>query len=331
LRKIAIDAMGGDRAPVSLVEGAVSAAQKSDGRFEVVLVGDENIVKSELNKHKSDLSSISVTHAPEVIGMSESPTEALRRKTNSSISVLTELLKNGDVDGIVSAGNTGAYTASCLLTVRKIEGVKRPTIGSFIPSEKGIGFLLDVGANPDCKPAHLLQFAIMGSIFVEYMLNRKNPKIGLLNIGEESSKGNDLYIETYKLLKESSLNFIGNIEGRDILKSTADLVICDGFVGNIILKYTESFFEIFREKLKKKAGINPRSKIGLFMLSPVLKQIMKEFDYQEYGGVPLLGINGVAIICHGDSSPRAIMNAVERADLMIERKVNEHIRERITN
>jgi len=330
LRKIAVDAMGGDRAPVSLIEGAVSAVQKSDGRFEVVFVGDENIIKSELNKYNSDLSNISVVHASEIIGMSEFPTEALKRKTNSSISILTRLLKNGDVDGIVSAGNTGAYTASCLLTVRKIEGVKRPTIGTFIPSQKGFEFLLDVGANPDCKPIHLLQFAIMGSIFVEYMLNRKNPKIGLLNIGEESSKGNELYVETYKLLKESSLNFVGNIEGRDILKSTVDLVVCDGFVGNIILKYTESFFEIFREKLKKKSGINPGSKIGLFMLSPVLKQIMKEFDYQEYGGVPLLGVNGVAIICHGNSSPKAIMNAVERADLMIERKVNEHIRERIT-
>ncbi|MFC1562425.1 phosphate acyltransferase PlsX [candidate division KSB1 bacterium] len=330
MRKIAIDAMGGDRAPASTVLGAVTAAQNSEGRFEIVLVGDENVVKSELGRYKSDSLNISVMHAPEIIGMSESPTEALRKKVNSSISVLTRLLKNGEVDGIVSAGNTGAYTASCLLTVRKIEGVKRPTIGTFIPCENGSRFLLDVGANPDCRPIHLLQSAIMGSIFIEYMLKRKDPRVGLLNIGEESSKGNELSIETYKLLKESSLNFVGNIEGRDILKGIADVIVCDGFVGNIILKYTESFFCVFEEKLKTKAGRNFLSKLGLFILSPILEKIMKEFDYQEYGGVPLLGINGVAIICHGDSSPKAIMNAVERAYLMIERKVNEHIRERIT-
>lgn len=329
MRKIAIDAMGGDRAPASIVQGAIAAAKKSEGRFEVVLVGDENIVKKELDEHKPYSSNISVIHAPETIGMSESPTEALRKKGNSSISVLTRLMKDNKIDGIISAGNTGAYTASCLLTVRKMKNVKRPTIGTYIPCENGIGFLLDVGANPVCRPQHLLQFSIMGSIYVEYMLKIKNPRVGLLNIGEEKSKGNELSVETYKLLKDSSLNFIGNIEGRDILKGTADVIVCDGFVGNIILKYTESFFDVFRKKINIKARMNPRSKLGLFMLSPVLKKIMKEFDYQEYGGVPLLGINGVAIICHGDSSPKAIMNAIERAYLMIVREVNEHIRKRI--
>ncbi len=330
MKKIAIDVMGGDKAPDSIVSGALDAVRKSEGRFDVVLVGDEHIIKTALDKYKPPSSNISVIHAPETIEMSESPTVALRKKVNSSISVLTRLLKEGKVDGIVSGGNTGAYTASCLLTVRKIEGVKRPTIGSFIPCENRIRFLLDVGANPECRPQHLLQFAIMGSIFIEYMLNIKNPRIGLLNIGEESSKGNELSIEAHKLLKKSYLNFIGNIEGGDILKGTADVVVCDGFVGNIILKYTESFYSIFKEKLKVKTRVNLGSKFGLLLLSPVLKKIKKEFDYQEYGGVPLLGIKGVAMICHGNSSPRAITNAIEKAYLMIERKVNQHIRERIT-
>lgn len=329
MRKIAIDAMGGDKAPASIVQGTVNAVQKSKGKFEVVLVGKKNYIEEELKKYNNTSANISVLHAPETISMSESPTGALKKKVNSSIQVLTRLMKDGEVEGVISAGNTGAFTASCLLTVGKIEGVKRPTIGTFIPCEKGIGFLLDVGANPECRPLHLLQFAIMGGIFVEYMLMRKNPRIGILNIGEESLKGNELYIETYKLLKESPLNFIGNIEGRDILKGIADVVVCDGFVGNIVLKYTESFFEIFREKLKGNTGNSIWSKLGLFLLSPALGKMMKEFDYQEHGGVPLLGINGVAIICHGDSSPKAIMNAIKRADLMIERKVNEHIRMRI--
>jgi len=329
LRKIAIDAMGGDKAPASIVQGTVNAVQESKGKFEVVLVGEKSCIEEELKKYNNTSANISVFHAPETIGMSESPTESLKKKVNSSIRVLTRLMKDGEVEGVISAGNTGAFTASCLLTVGKIEGVKRPTIGTFIPCEKGIGFLLDVGANPECRPLHLLQFAIVGSIFVEYMLMRKNPRVGILNIGEESLKGNKLYIETYKLLKESPINFIGNIEGRDILKGTADVVVCDGFVGNIIVKYTESFFEIFREKLKENTRNSISSKLGLFLLSPALGKIMKEFDYQEYGGVPLLGINGVAIICHGDSSPKAIMNAIQRADLMIERKINEHIRMRI--
>lgn len=329
MRRIAVDAMGGDNAPASIVQGVVKAVKRAKEKFEVILVGDKNHIDEELKKCNFNSSVIPVIHASETIEMYESPTEALKKKVNSSIHLLTRLMKNKEVDGIISAGNTGAYSASCLLTIGKIEGVKRPTIGSFIPCEKGIGFLLDVGANPECKPVYLLQFAIMGSIFVECMLNRKNPRVGLLNIGEESSKGNELSIEVHKLLKESSLNFIGNIEGRDILKGTADVVVCDGFVGNIILKYTESFFDIFREKLKEKIGKNPRTRFGLFLLSPALKKIMKEFDYQEYGGVPLLGINGVAIICHGNSSPKAIMNAIERADLMIERKINEHIGERI--
>jgi len=329
LRKIAIDAMGGDKAPVSIVQGAVNAVQESKGKFEVVLVGEQKCIEEELKKYNNTSANVSVFHAPETINMSESPTEALKKKVNSSIQVLTRLMKDGEVEGVISAGNTGAFTASCLLTVGKIEGVKRPTIGTFTPCEKGIGFLLDVGANPECRPLHLLQFAIMGSIFVEYMLKRKSPRIGILNIGEESSKGNELYIETYKLLKESPINFIGNIEGRDILKGIADVVVCDGFVGNIILKYTESFFEIFRGKLKENTGNSILSKLGLFLLSPALGKMMKEFDYQEYGGAPLLGINGVAIICHGDSSSKAIMNAIQRADLMIERKVNEHIRMRI--
>ena len=329
MRRIAVDAMGGDNAPASIVAGALEAAKSANGKYEIVLVGDEKRIEEEFSKFNTTSQNISVEHAAESISMSESPTEALRKKKNSSIQVLTKLLRDGKVDGIVSAGNTGAYTASSLLTVKRIEGVKRPSIGSFIPCEKGTGFLLDVGANPECKPVLLLQYAIMGSIFSEYMQKKKEPKVGLLNIGEESSKGNEVYIEAHKLLKAGSVNFIGNIEGRDILKGIADVVVCDGFTGNIILKYTESFFDIFRKKLKNNIGSNLLAKLGLLVLSPALRKIMKEFDYQEYGGVPLLGLNGVAIICHGGSSPKAIMNAVENANLRVESKVNEHIRERI--
>lgn len=202
MRRIAIDAMGGDNAPASIVQGAVEAVKRAREKFEVVLVGDKNHIDEELKKCNFNSSVIPVIHASETIEMHESPMEALKKKINSSIHMLTRLMKERDVDGIVSAGNSGAYTASCLLTIGKIEGVKRPTIGSFIPCEKGIGFLLDVGANSECRPVHLLQFAIMGSIFVEYMLKKKNPKVGLLNIGEESSKGNELSIEVHKLLRE---------------------------------------------------------------------------------------------------------------------------------
>lgn len=327
MRKIAIDAMGGDNAPGSPVLGALDAARL--GNFEVVLVGDENRIKDELSRCGSDLPSVSIVHASETIEMHESPMEALREKVDSSINVLTRLLKNGEVDGIVSAGNTGAYTASCLLTVGRIGGVKRPTIGTFMPCENGEVFLLDVGANPDCRPIHLYQFAVMGSIYVEYMQNKGSPTVGLLSIGEESGKGNDVTIEAHKMLKESSLNFVGNVEGRDILKGAVDVIVCDGFVGNIILKHTESMFGIFFKKLKSYIGGNLAARIGIFLMLPTLRKFRKDFNYEEYGGAPLLGSNGAAVICHGASSPKAIKNAIEKAYLMVERDINGHIMKRI--
>ncbi|MCK4965585.1 phosphate acyltransferase PlsX, partial [bacterium] len=314
--------MGGDNAPGSPVLGAVEAARL--GNFEVVLVGDENRIKDELSRCGSGLPSVSIVHASETIEMHESPTEALRKKADSSINVLTRLLKNGEVDGIVSAGNTGAYTASCLLTVGRIGGVKRPSIGTFMPCEKGQVFLLDVGANPDCRPIHLYQFAVMGSIYVEYMQKKKSPTVGLLSIGEESGKGNDVTIEAHKMLKESSLNFVGNVEGRDILKGAVDVIVCDGFVGNIILKHAESMFGILFKKMKDYIGSNPIARIGMFLMLPTLRKFRNDYNYEKYGGAPLLGSNGAAVICHGDSSPKAIKNAIEKAYLMVERDINGH-------
>jgi len=330
LYTIAVDAMGGDQAPLTVVEGALMAAKSSSRRFSILLVGKEDRIKSVLRYKKSANLPIDIVPVPEVIEMSEMPVDALKRKPNSSIAVCTRLMKEGRADAAVSAGNTGAFTASSILTLGKIPGVKRPTIGTIIPFRNGkFGFLADVGATADCRPIHLLQYGIMGSIFIEYILNRSNPKVGLLSIGEESSKGNELTLEAYRLMQSSFLNFIGNVEGRDILLGKADVVVCDGFVGNIILKHTETFLETFKEKLKRKIGRNPLALLGFLLLIPSFRKLKKEFDYQEYGGVPLLGINGVSIISHGGSSPRAIMNAIFTAHLIIKKRLNDHIRRKI--
>lgn len=330
LRKIAVDAMGGDNAPGMNVEGAIQTIRALPGTYELYLVGDEQLIRSEINKFGGKNLPLIPVHAPEVITMAESPTEALRKKPQSSIAVTIRLVQEKVVEGAVSAGNTGAFFASALLILGKIEGIKRPSIGTFTPGKNKVGFLLDVGANPNCKPLHLFQFGIMGSIFLELMRGVKNPSIGLLSIGEEEGKGNELVIEAYKLFKESQFNFYGNIEGRDILSGTTDIVVCDGFVGNIVLKHTESMIGILKKKVLEKMGYNPFAWIGAGLMSPVLKKIKKEFDYQEYGGVPLLGVNGTVIICHGSSSPKAIMRAIMEADRMITKKINDQIQESIS-
>lgn len=330
VRRIAVDAMGGDNAPGMNVEGALQAVRTMPGRYEIHLVGDERHIRSEINRLGAGNLPLIPVHASDVIGMSESPTEAVRKKPQSSMAVAIRLVREKIVEGVVSAGNTGAFFAAALLNLGKIEGVKRPTIGTFTPGKNKVGFLLDVGANPNCKPHHLLQFGIMGSIFIELMVGIKNPSVGLLSIGEEEGKGNELVVDAYRLFKESHLNFYGNVEGRDILNGTTDIVVCDGFVGNIILKHTESMIGIFRRKVREKMGYNPFAWIGAGMLIPVLKKLKKEFDYQEYGGVPLLGVNGTVIICHGSSSPRAIMRAIMEADRMITKRIDEQIQESIS-
>jgi len=325
--RIALDAMGGDFAPTAIVHGGVEAARIAQDRFEVVLVGDKNTIETELERHFriQDLK-ISIVHASEKIEMNESPTAALKKKKDSSINVATRLHKDGQVDAIVSAGNTGAVMASALLGLGRIPGVSRPAIGTFMPNMEGVSLLIDSGANIDCKPQHLLGFGIMGSIFLESLLGIENPRVGLLNIGEEPNKGNELTLQTYELMAKSRLNFIGNIEGRDVLKGVTEVVVCDGFVGNIVLKFAESLNSAFSLSLKRNIGKRILANIGAFLLIPAFKRTKQIFDWEEYGGVPLLGVNGVVIICHGKSSPKAIKNAITEAEKIVQEKVNDSIR-----
>jgi len=265
--------------------------------------------------------------------MHESPSASFRQKKDSSIAIAIQLQKEGKADAVVSAGNTGVVMATSLLRLGRLKGVQRPAIAALLPTKKGYVTMLDVGANVDSKPLHLLQFAIMGYIYVNYMFNKIRPKVGLLSIGEESSKGNELTQEVHKLLKNlkehNLINFIGNVEGRDVLKGNADVVICDGFVGNIVLKMAESIYDMIMRPLKDFIKGKMRGKVGFMMLKPVFDKLRTQLDYEEYGGAPLLGIKGVSIICHGSSGPRAIMNAIKVAHKYVSEKVNEHIEEQL--
>ncbi|GBD94054.1 phosphate acyltransferase [bacterium BMS3Abin05] len=324
--KIAVDAMGGDYAPGAIVEGAVQAARVAKGRYGIVLVGDELKIKKELEGlNASNLTGIEIVHASEIIDMHDSPTDAIKKKKDASMVVAARLQKEGEVQAVVSAGNTGAFMAASLFSLGRLRGVKRPGLGSFIPNEKGMSVVIDVGANSDCKSLHLLQFGIMGSLYVRHIFDTENPRVGLLSNGEEESKGNALTKEAHKLLKSSRLNFIGNVEGRDILKGTAEVIVCDGFVGNIVLKFAESIVGMLKNTIKKSIGKNILSNLGAILMRPAFHQLSKLMDYQEYGGVPLLGVNGVSIVCHGSSSPKAIRNAIREAEKMNNRNVNRLI------
>jgi glycerol-3-phosphate acyltransferase PlsX len=326
--KIAVDAMGGDYAPENVIEGAIMALRESNNRFEIVFVGDEKKIKNELRKYDTIGLNYSIVDAPQVIGMDDIPTVALRRKKNSSIVVGMKLHSDGEVDAFVSAGNTGAVLTAATFILGRIEGISRPTIGSVFPTESGRkSIMLDVGANVDCKPNHLFEFAIMGSIYSSEILGQKNPKVALLNIGEESTKGGDVVLQAYQLLSESKLNFVGNVEGRDILLGKADVIVCDGFVGNIVLKFAESVLGVLKRKLRNYAMRNIFRRLTFGLLVRGLRKALKEFDYQEYGGVPFLGVNGVAIIGHGSSTAVAIKNMIYRAEETVYRKINQKIKE----
>ncbi len=324
--KIAVDAMGGDYAPKAIVNGAIAAAKAATGRFEIVLVGNKEKIETELSHHfRTAELPISIVHASQHVEMEDSAIIALKKKKDSSISVAMKLHKEGEVDAVVSAGNTGAVLASALISLRKIKGVNRPAIGSLLPNGKGVSFLIDAGTNVDCKAMHLFQFGIMGSIFINKMIGIENPKVALLSIGKEAGKGNEVTHAAYNLLQQSNLNFIGNIEGGDILKDKADVILCDGFVGNIILKFAESFNKVYSFNLREKIGKRLQYNFGAYLLKPAFLRLKKTFDYAEYGGVPLLGIRGVCIICHGGSSPKAIKNAIFEAEKINREKVNAHI------
>lgn len=325
--KIIVDAMGGDYAPGVVIEGAVEAVKEYNAQ--VVLVGDEVVVKSLLKKERYTGSSISVYHAEEVIGMNESAAASVRRKRNSSIVVGINLVKEGKGDAFFSAGNTGAVVCAGMLGLGLLPGIERPGIAIVTPTLKGISLIIDVGANINPKPSQLLQYGIMADAYSRIILNRPNPTVGLLNIGEEEAKGTDFIKETRELLEKSSLNFIGNVEGKDLFSGKCDVIICDGFVGNVALKVSESAAETMQVFLKRHLLSNTLGKIGLLFLMPSLKRFKKELDYSEYGGAPLLGVNGVVIIGHGRSNVKAIKNAIRVAKEEVERKFNEKILEAI--
>ncbi len=328
--RIALDAMGGDNAPHDVVHGGIEAARVAKGRFEVVLVGDEAKVKAEIARHfRTQELNVSTVHASQSVAMDELPSIALKQKKDSSIAVAMQLHRNREVDAVVSAGNTGAVMASALFGLQRVEGIRRPAIGSILPCEEGRTLLLDVGANVDSRPQDLLQFGVMGSICYSRLFNEPNPSIGLLSVGHEAVKGNDTTLKAHSLFSKSRLNFIGNIEGGDILRGKANVVICDGFVGNIVLKFAESLHGLFKANLRRLVRKYLFSQIGAVLMKPTFDGIRKAFDYQEYGGAPLLGVQGVCIIAHGRSTPRAIKNAILAAYKMITEDVNKHIQEQV--
>ena len=328
---LVIDAMGGDNAPKEIVKGAVEACKKETG-FNIILVGKEKLIKKELLNYKDyPKNRIKVKHSSEVVTMNDSPAKALRRKKDSSLNVGTNIIKDKEADAFISAGNTGAVMAAGLFNIGRLPGIKRPSISTIFPAENGNTLLMDAGANTDSKPENLLQFAVMGEIYAKKVLKISNPRIGLLSIGEEKKKGNDLVKNTYKLLEEDKRvsNFIGNVEGRDIFKDKCDIIVCDGFVGNVVLKTTEGAASFMFDLLKEAFTKNIRAKLGAGFLKPYLKEMKDKLDYTQYGGAPLLGINGVVIISHGSSNATAIVNAIKVAINAVENNVVQLIEEEI--
>jgi len=328
--KIVVDAMGGDHAPGVVIDGAVAAVREYDA--EVILVGNEEKIKTLLHKANYTADKITVHPAQEVIEMSESAANSVRRKRNSSIVVGINLVKEGKADAFVSAGNTGAVVCAGTLGLGLLPGIERPGIAIVTPTLKGISLIIDVGANIGAKPMHLLQYGIMANAYSQNILNIPVPRVGLLNVGEEESKGTDFLKETYELLSKSPLKFIGNVEGKDLFSGKCDIIVCDGYVGNVALKVIESTAEAIQVFLKRHLlKSNLLEKLGLILLKRRLTMFKKEMDYSEFGGAPLLGVNGVVIIGHGRSNVKAIKNAIRVAKEEVERKVNAKILETINS
>lgn len=308
---VAVDAMGGDNSPRHEVDGAVKAARR--WQIPVVLVGQSEIVAEELAKHDTQGLDIRIEHASEVVGMQDSASDAVRKKKDSSIRVSFNMLKEGRANAVVSTGNSGATMAAGMFVLKRIPGIDRPAIATLVPNLEDQTLVLDVGGNVDCKPPHLVQFALMGSVYVAQMLGKATPRIGLLSNGSEESKGNELTREANQILKRTSLNYVGYTEGRDIYNANVDVVVCDGFVGNVVLKVSEGLAEAIGAILREEFSSRFLSKLGYLLARPALKAFKKKVDYAEYGGAPLLGVQGTAMICHGSSNPQAIMNAIKMA------------------
>ncbi len=322
--RIAVDAMGGDVGPTVTVEGAVTAAREY--RLEIVLVGDKATIERELARHDATELPISVRHASQVIAMGEPPSHALRRKRDSSMRVAAELVRDGEADAFISAGNTGAAMAIAMFTLGVLAGVDRPAIAVVLPNRKGRTILLDVGANVDPKPKHLVQYAVMGHVYARDILGVTAPRVGLLSVGEEEGKGNELVREVFKTLEGMPLNFTGNVEGRDLYNGSVDVVVTDGFTGNVALKISESLADMILHLIREELTRTPMAKLGALLVRPAFQRFWKRVDYNELGGAPLLGINGACIIGHGASPPKAVKNAVRVAAEWVRTDVNAHIR-----
>jgi glycerol-3-phosphate acyltransferase PlsX len=324
---IALDVMGADVSPGSIVAGGLMAAEALKDRLRLVLVGKREVIAECIGERKSMPPNVAIEHAAYAIAMGASPTEAMRKKT-SSIAVGLNMQHEGKADAFVSAGNTGAVMASSIMTLGRIEGVLRPAIATLFPTlTEHATLVLDVGANVDCKPSHIFQFGLMGSVYASLMSGRTSPRVGLLSIGTERSKGNDQILQTRELFEKSGLNYIGFVEGGDILSGKADVVATDGFVGNILLKFTESIEGFLTNSLRRQIETNIFSRVGAGLMTPFLRRQRNSFDYSEYGGAPLMGVNGVCIICHGSSSQKAIKNAILVAARMVRHRISENIKE----
>lgn len=325
--RIAVDAMGGDNAPKIEVAGAVAAAREFS--IPITLVGDRDLLTSELSHHDVSGLDILIHHASEVVGMHDSASDAIRKKKDSSIRVAFELVKSGLAVAVVSAGNSGATMAAGMFVLKRLNGIDRPAIAQVLPTLLGHTLVLDIGGNVDCKPLHLVQFAIMGEVYARHVLGVSKPKIGLLSNGEEDTKGNDLTRETNQILKAIAFEYEGYIEGRDIFSGKVDVVVCDGFVGNVVLKLSEGLSEAVGSMLREEIKKSFICKIGYFLARPAFARFKKKVDYAEYGGAPLLGINGVGMICHGGSNVKAIKNAIRFASNYAEKGVNQRMAEKI--
>lgn len=324
---VAVDAMGGDNAPVEIVKGAVAAVNASDNIY-VVLLGDENAVGSELAKYTYNKEKISVKHTTEVIETGEPPVMAIKKKKDSSLVAGLNMVKEGSADALVSAGSSGAILVGGQVIVGRIKGVERPPLAPLIPTMKGVSLLVDCGANVDARPSHLVQFARMGSVYMEHVMGVKNPKVAIVNIGVEEEKGNQLVKETYPLLKNcTDINFTGSIEARDIPYGDADVIVCEAFVGNVILKLYEGVGAALISKVKQGMMTSLRSKIGALLVKPALKETLKSFDASEYGGAPLIGLNGLVVKAHGNSTSKEISAAIRQCGTFMEQGINEKIKE----
>lgn len=327
ITKVALDAMGGDNAPHEIIKGAMDAIEKRKD-IKVFLVGQESVIKKELEKYTYEAEQVEVVNATEVIETAEPPVMAIRKKKDSSIVVAMNMVKKGDADAFVSAGSSGAILVGGQLIVGRIKGVERPPLAPLIPTDKGVSLLIDCGANVDARSSHLVQFAKIGSIYMENVMGIKNPRVAIVNIGAEEEKGNALVKETFPLLKAcEDINFIGSIEARDIPYGMADVIVCEAFVGNVILKLYEGVGAVLIKKVKAGMMTTLRSKIGALLVKPALKTTLKSFDASEHGGAPLLGLNGLVVKTHGSSKAKEVSNSIIQCVTFKEQKINEKIRE----